>query len=588
MSAQDWSAAQHRHYTDQADDAVITMAAKNASIDPSNTAALGEQLDKLDKAMEQQAQDKGWSPETLDAKKYEAKSAVLTSAIHEWAQTKPFAAQNYFYKIQDKLAGPDRAKLLSFIRDQTRTVGPRMIVSDLRSGRDISLGERKVTMDQAKIALGNFESGNHYWSKGVETIHGRALGRYQVMEEFLGDYLKRAGLPMMSAEDFLNSPNAQDQVFERVFGGYMETYGSFNEAASRWFTGKSIAQARLQGRHDAHGTTVDTYLARTNAELGRMGNQRMIEDAAQKRAREMDPEGRDPMLADYVSAAVAHHITNDKQMETQTRNEAAGAVLNRLSAVGPNGELIKGKEELLNTPDLRQQYERLTDAQKRAVDEHLTANIRGGFAPTEANQQRYVQLLGGLSTREGQADFSAVDLMAEKLPNNQYQQLLKIQNQIKLHAEDEPRVAAVRDNPVIKQALTKLGYDQRKNDPEGYDRLMGQIYQLMENEKNLTGIQTPVKRGVELATDLLKTQKVPGLLWSNDVPFFSRPPQNTEERAFFSNLMKTEPDFADMEHEDQIAAFRVAWAKMLAKQKREAQKPARSSAIPVPPATGVQ
>src|SRR5258708_1530167 len=122
-------------------------------------------------------------------------------------------------------------------------------------------------MEAAKYAIGTFESGGNYKSVGPETKLGRALGKYQVMEKELPTQLKQAGLPPMTPREFLNDPEAQDKVFETVFGGLMQKHGNFNDAASVWFSGLPVSQAG--NRKDVLGTTVPMYLANTNALLGK-------------------------------------------------------------------------------------------------------------------------------------------------------------------------------------------------------------------------------------------------------------------------------------------------------------------------------
>jgi len=125
-------------------------------------------------------------------------------------------------------------------------------------------------MDAAKYAIGTFESGNDYNNTGPMTHLGRALGRYQVMEAELPGQLKQAGLPAMTSQEFLANKAAQDRLFETVFGDLMNKHGSFNDAASMWFSGRPVNQAGM--RHDVFGTTVPKYLDNTNSLLAKYWN----------------------------------------------------------------------------------------------------------------------------------------------------------------------------------------------------------------------------------------------------------------------------------------------------------------------------
>jgi hypothetical protein len=128
-------------------------------------------------------------------------------------------------------------------------------------------GAGEVDIERAKRAIGTFESGNNYQSVGPQTHLGRALGRYQVMEQELPGQLKQAGLPPMTPQEFLRDRDAQDKLFETVFGGLQKKYGNFNDAASVWFSGRPADKAG--NARDVLGTTVPQYLANTNAILAR-------------------------------------------------------------------------------------------------------------------------------------------------------------------------------------------------------------------------------------------------------------------------------------------------------------------------------
>lgn len=94
-----------------------------------------------------------------------------------------------------------------------------------------------------------------------------ALGRYQVMPANLPEWSKAALGKVLTPEQFLADPDAQDRIFNHVFGGYVKKYGNLQDAASAWFTGRPITRSSARGR-DAHGTTGASYVDKFNAELG--------------------------------------------------------------------------------------------------------------------------------------------------------------------------------------------------------------------------------------------------------------------------------------------------------------------------------
>lgn len=89
----------------------------------------------------------------------------------------------------------------------------------------------------------------------------RAYGRYQVMGKNVADWTREALGQAMTPEDFLASPEAQDAVFNHRFGGYIKKYGSPEEAASVWFTGRPLGKGGA-GARDQLGTTGASYAQR--------------------------------------------------------------------------------------------------------------------------------------------------------------------------------------------------------------------------------------------------------------------------------------------------------------------------------------
>jgi hypothetical protein len=134
-------------------------------------------------------------------------------------------------------------------------------------------GSGMVSMDAAKHAIAVNESGGNYREQGPVIQHGsyagdRAYGKYQVMGSDLSDRLRRAGLPNMTPQQFLNNPQAQEREFEVEFGGLMNKYGNFNDAASVWFSGRPLKQA---GNASDGYMTTPAYVTKANRSLAAFG-----------------------------------------------------------------------------------------------------------------------------------------------------------------------------------------------------------------------------------------------------------------------------------------------------------------------------
>lgn len=96
-------------------------------------------------------------------------------------------------------------------------------------------GKRQPTEKQVFIwAEREQESGGNY--QAVNPGSG-ALGAWQVMPSNLPGWLREAGLPQMTAYDYLHHPHAQDRLAWVILGGYFDRYGP-RGAASMWYSGQ--------------------------------------------------------------------------------------------------------------------------------------------------------------------------------------------------------------------------------------------------------------------------------------------------------------------------------------------------------------
>lgn len=114
-------------------------------------------------------------------------------------------------------------------------------------------------------AIAGIESGGNYRAVGPQTGKGRALGKYQVMDFNVGPWTEQALGQRMTPLQFLGSPEAQDKVFDHVFGGYVKKYGP-EGAARAWFAGEG--GMNNPNAKDVLGTTVSAYAEKFNRASG--------------------------------------------------------------------------------------------------------------------------------------------------------------------------------------------------------------------------------------------------------------------------------------------------------------------------------
>lgn len=85
----------------------------------------------------------------------------------------------------------------------------------------------------------------------------RAYGKYQVMEGNIGPWTEEALGERLSVEEFMNDPSAQDAVAAHQLSKAKDKYGTWEDAASVWFSGRPMAQA---GNASDGLTTVPEYI----------------------------------------------------------------------------------------------------------------------------------------------------------------------------------------------------------------------------------------------------------------------------------------------------------------------------------------
>ncbi len=127
-----------------------------------------------------------------------------------------------------------------------------------------------LAREREAIAAVESRGSGDYGALGPRTKRGdRAYGRYQVMGANIPSWTKDALGESMTPEQFLRNPEAQDAVFNHQFGLLKSKYGSAQDAASAWFTGRPLSRGASAA--DITGTTGSEYVSRFNKALGDPG-----------------------------------------------------------------------------------------------------------------------------------------------------------------------------------------------------------------------------------------------------------------------------------------------------------------------------
>lgn len=122
-------------------------------------------------------------------------------------------------------------------------------------------------IDRYIDAIAQIESGRNPRAIGPETKKGdRAYGMYQVMGSNIPSWSEEALGRRLTPQEFLADEDAQRDVARYHFGKSYKQYGTPEDAASVWFSGRPIAKAG--NASDILGTSVPEYINRFRSALG--------------------------------------------------------------------------------------------------------------------------------------------------------------------------------------------------------------------------------------------------------------------------------------------------------------------------------
>lgn len=126
-----------------------------------------------------------------------------------------------------------------------------------------SLGSRSTGNGQYGVITGGLTMAQ-WMQKSDAEKQKLAYGKYQVLGSNIPSWTKLAGLPQMTIQQFLASPDAQEKVFEDQSNRNYAKYGNWDDVASVWFSGQPAAG---NNRSDG-GNTVPQYLQKYRKAMG--------------------------------------------------------------------------------------------------------------------------------------------------------------------------------------------------------------------------------------------------------------------------------------------------------------------------------
>lgn len=516
------AATENKKYALGASSARVAAISDQTLSQPQDEKAFQEGLATSEREVRAQGSLAGIGDEATDQAVSQTRSQLWSQRITGLAKSAPLQAGVMLDDAVKSggLRGQDIAKVTNIVQQARNTVGARMISHDVSSGTTPRWGEGTVDIKQAQEAIGHIESGGNYDTIGVQTSHGRALGKYQVMEEFLPEFLSKAGLPAMTRDEFLKDHGAQDQVFTANFGGYMKKTGSANDAASMWLTGKPLAEAG--NRKDAFGTNAQEYVRRFNAALARNAPLSAKVAMGTKMAQEQAPD--DPLFPDYVEQRVT--TDHNRTVAIKRDDEFQNRQVIETGLMGQEGgKLPTTVEELTADPKAEQAWNALLPSTQRRYMGALARNAKGDHNWTDQTLKSYQGFKG--MAQANPAEFLDQDVIGSDLPNSAKRELINLQAQLKGKAEGDPRVQRALN--ILKPDMLAAGIDPK--DKEGYYQFTGALADQLQEHTTQTKKQPTIEEVKTIGSRLLQSQTQPGWLWNSKVPTYQVPvPKDEAEK----------------------------------------------------------
>lgn len=508
FSAAGHAATQNKQYILGASDARIEAAGNSALLNPQDESQFRADLSTVQGEIAQKAAIGGWSPEKEQEETNTAVSKLWVQRIQGMAKEQPFTAGKQLDKAikEGHIQGEDIGKITDYVNKQRYTVGSRQISQEVNAGAGNTYGSKVIDIKQAQQAISFVETGSlggNYNALGVEVFgkdgrsRGRALGRYQVMPENLPAWLAESGLPPMTPQEFLKSPDAQDQLFNTIFGRDMKKHGSFNEALSLWFTGDKVAAAQARNATDGK-TTINGYLAKANGALAQTSGLPEKVALGKARAAELAPE--DPMLADYVEQRI---VTDSNRQKTIQRDEEFGnrqTVESGLMGGNEKGSIPTSVEELKAiSPETEAAWNAMKPSDQRRYMGVLAKNAKGDTSWTDDKLRDYQRLRG--MAQADPAGFLDQDVVEMDLPLSARKELISLQTKLKGQAEGDPRVT--RALQILGPDLQAAGINRDKANRDDYFAFVGSLADALEQHQAETKKQPTPEEVKKIGSQLM-------------------------------------------------------------------------------------
>lgn len=471
----------------------------------SNAAALAPQdEDSYKVSLQQNAKDAqrlgdlhGWDAQTTKNYESQMNSKMTMGRIQGLAKSDVPAAQ----KLLDaavkagNITGEDLGRAQTYIRGQRLSVATRQEAARTMSGDNAGIASAKMPIDSVVEAIAGIK-GADYGTKhppvthkvNGKTITEYRLGRYGVMQSNLQDWLKEAGMPAMTEQEFLNNPRAQDQLAKFKLGQYQEEGGSALAAANKWFTESYNPDPK---RTDGISTAA-SYQKRFLAGLAKNASAADMSNWGRARSKELF--GDDAEAADAMEQSFMTRHSRQKAIDREDVQDNIDTIENAI-VPAKDGKLVTSIEDVQD-PKVQAAWDALPIRMQNKYRKLLSQNAKGDYEATQANQIEYRTWLGRLTDPMASADEKRAAMNADfatmAMPAGQRQQLNMLK--AKLWKDQNKNPALNHAMSISDDILRNAGITRSKN-KDDYDQIRGSMFLILNDRMNAGD---PVKKDEEI------------------------------------------------------------------------------------------
>lgn len=513
VNAGGYAAMQAKQFNKQTRQANIDATIDTLVRDPHNDQAISEGLKKIGDLTGQESAESGIdSPSVLRSKVELQLGRAVDAVAKSLAKTDPDAAIAFTKKYEGFVHSAQFQETMDKVQD--RAIKVRADREAIRIATPLD-----PILDRAAAVTKQQESGGDYGNvtttKRADGTSQSALGAYGIMDRNLPEWSKQVLGREVSKEEFLKSPEIQDQIYRAKMGEYIRKYGV--EGAGRaWLGGEG--SVNLPDRKDALGTKVGDYGKVFATGVGStVRSQDINEKSVIQMMQDAETSGNliypddEVRRGQYVEQLKRNILTNVSLQKKELGDHITSlnnAITATLSTKGANGRgptsFMEAGAADRNFADHYEELYRLDPRIEKRVQSAFQANAKADIPATPERERNYIRTVGMPDNKLMEIDPNEMFVRGE-ITQGDANKIFTRQQNIKRKA-----LSTVMADQALNQNQVKLNDahifksrdDSAANDR--YEHLRGAVLLRMEEYAAEHQAQMPQKERNEMIDELLK------------------------------------------------------------------------------------